>query len=68
MLLQISSFFSFLPQKTLKMTILTSVWSAQHPNPGQTIQHLPSHIFAPSLSVDYSIEKDAQSEVSSFDQ
>ena len=26
--------------KTLKKTILTSVWSAQHPNAGRNIQHL----------------------------
>ena len=34
-LLQISCFFA---QKTLKMTISTSVWSAQHPNAGPNIQ------------------------------
>ena len=32
------AFFHFLPLKTLKMTMLTSVWSAQHPNAGQNIQ------------------------------
>ena len=37
-LLQISCFFRFVAQKTLKMTILTSVWSEQHPNAGQNIQ------------------------------
>ena len=37
MLLQISGFFSFSAQKTLKITILTSVWTAQHPNAGQNI-------------------------------
>ena len=31
-------FFSFLVQKTLKIKILTSVWSAQHPNAGRNIQ------------------------------
>ena len=31
-------FFSFLEQKTLKMTISTSVWGEQHPNAGQNIQ------------------------------
>ena len=31
---QISCFFSFLPQKMLKMTISTSIWSVQHPNAG----------------------------------
>ena len=38
-LLQISCFFCFLPLKTLKITISTSVWSAQHLNAGQNIQH-----------------------------
>ena len=28
-------FFSFLAQKMLKMKISTSIWGAQHPNPGQ---------------------------------
>ena len=32
------AFFSFFAEKTLKMTISTSVWSAQHPNAGQNIQ------------------------------
>ena len=32
--------FCFFAQKTLKMTILTSVWSAHHPNAGRNIQHL----------------------------
>ena len=31
--------FSFFSQKLLKMTILTSVCSAQHPNAGRNIQH-----------------------------
>ena len=35
----ISCFFRFFAAKTLKMTISTSVWSAQHPNAGQNIQH-----------------------------
>ena len=40
-LLQISwFFFSFLPLKTLKMTISTSIWSAQHPNAGRNIQQM----------------------------
>ena len=39
-LLQISYLFCFLPLKTLKMTILTSVWHAQHPNTGWNIQQL----------------------------
>ena len=30
--------FSFLPLKTLKMTISTSIWGAQHPNAGRNIQ------------------------------
>ena len=34
------AFFSFLPLKMLKMTILTSVWSAQHPKASQNIQQL----------------------------
>ena len=41
-LLQISSFFCFfslLAQKMLKMKILTSVCSAQHPNTGRNIHH-----------------------------
>ena len=39
-LLQICNFFSFYTQKMLKMTILTSVRGAQHPNAGRNIQHL----------------------------
>ena len=42
--MQISCFlscFSFLPLKTLKMHILTSVRSKQHPNAGLNIQDLP---------------------------
>ena len=39
-LLQISCFFSFFAAKTLKMTISTSVWIAQHPSAGQNMQHL----------------------------
>ena len=39
-LLLILYFFSFLACKTLKTKILTSVWSAQHPNAGGNIQHL----------------------------
>ena len=34
------SCLAFLAQKILQMTISTSVWSAQHPNDGQNIQHL----------------------------
>ena len=40
-MLQISCFFRFFAAfaaKTLKMTISTSIWSAQHPNAGQNIQ------------------------------
>ena len=33
-------FFSFLTQKMLKMKISTSVWGAQHPNPGQNMQQI----------------------------
>ena len=33
-------FFSFLSLKTLKMTISTSIWSAQHPNAGWNIQQV----------------------------
>ena len=33
------AFLSFLPLKTLKKTISTSIWSAQHPNTGKNIQH-----------------------------
>ena len=33
------TFLGFLQQKTLKMTISTSVWRVQHPNAGQNIQH-----------------------------
>ena len=36
----VESFFIFFAQKMLKNQILTSVWSAQHPNAGQNIQHL----------------------------
>ena len=36
------AFLSFLPLKTQKITISTSVWSAQHPKAGQNIQH-PLH-------------------------
>ena len=35
-------FFSFLPLKTGKMDISTSVWSGQHPNAGQNITQLKS--------------------------
>ena len=35
---QFFTFFSFLAQKILKITIMTSVWGAQHPNAGQNIQ------------------------------
>ena len=31
-------FFSFLTQKIMKMTIMTSVWDVQHPNASQNIQ------------------------------
>ena len=34
------AFFRGFAAKTLKMAISTSVWSAQHPNAGQSIQHL----------------------------
>ena len=34
------AFFRFFAAKTLKMVILTSVWSAQHPNAGRNMQHL----------------------------
>ena len=37
---QISCFFRFFAAKTLKMTILTRVWCAQHPNAGGNIQQL----------------------------
>ena len=40
-LLQISCFSLAFCIKMLKMTILTSVWSAQHPNAGQNIQQMP---------------------------
>ena len=33
-------FFSFFAEKTLKITISTSVLGAQHPNAGQNIQQL----------------------------
>ena len=36
-LLQVSCFFRFFAQKTLKMTISTSVWRAQHLNAGRNI-------------------------------
>ena len=39
-LLQISSFFRVFAQKTLIMTLSTSVWSAQHPNAGQNIHQI----------------------------
>ena len=44
-LMQISCFFLAvcLAQKTLKMTISASVWSAQHPNAGQNIQQISSY-------------------------
>ena len=32
------AFFSFFAVNTLKMTVKTSVWSAQHPNAGRNIQ------------------------------
>ena len=34
----------FFAAKTLKMTISTNVWSAQHPNTGRNIQHLQTPI------------------------
>ena len=34
------AFLRLFEQKTLKMTISTSVWSAQHPNNGLNIQHM----------------------------
>ena len=36
---QIFCFFCFFAEKMLKMTISTSIWSAQHLNAGQNIQH-----------------------------
>ena len=36
---KIFAFLRFFAQKTLKMSILTSIWSAQHPNAGRNIQH-----------------------------
>ena len=45
-LLQISCFFfSFFAEKTLKMTISTSIWGAQHLNAGLNIQHLATTCF-----------------------
>ena len=35
------AFLRFFAQKMLKMTISTSVWSAQHPNAGQNLQQPP---------------------------
>ena len=46
-MLQISSFFTFFAQKMLKMTILTSVWCAQHPKAGQNIQHILHYLLVP---------------------
>ena len=46
------AFTSFLEifGKKLKQQILTSIWSGQHPNPGQNIQH-PSFLFEVSESL-----------------
>ena len=61
--LAFSCFFSFL--KNLKKQISTSVWSAQHPNPGQNIQHFSQntlihnfvcHIFILSEKVSHQIK------------
>ena len=44
--LAFSSFFQLFAPKTLKKHILTSVWSVQHPNAGENIQHIitfPKH-------------------------
>ena len=38
-LLKFLAFFRFFAAKTLKITISTSVWRAQHPNAGRNIQH-----------------------------
>ena len=38
-LLKFSANFLLFCRKTLKMTISTSIWGAQHPNPGQNKQH-----------------------------
>ena len=38
------AFFWVFAAKMLKMTISTSVWSAQHPNAGRNIQQLKSNV------------------------
>ena len=48
--LQNSCFFSFFAQKMLKMTISTSVWSAQHPNTRRNIQQLGLRLFFSRVS------------------
>ena len=40
---------SFFLQKMLKMTILTRVWGAQHPNAGRNIQHASANIVVDCL-------------------
>ena len=37
---KILAFLRFFAAKTLKMTISTNVWSAQHPNAGRNIQQV----------------------------
>ena len=39
------AFLGFFAAKMLKMAILTSVWSAQHPKAGQNIQHSTPQIW-----------------------
>ena len=38
------AFLRFFAAKTLKMSISTSVWSAQHPNAGRSIQHMANEL------------------------
>ena len=59
-LLHISCFLGFFAAKMLKMTISTSVWSAQHPKAGRNIQHLVLHLLPSQTNVrDFMLENDA---------
>ena len=49
---KILAFLRFFAAKMLKMTILTSVWHAQHPNAGQNIQHKTPQDY-PGLRTDH---------------
>ena len=49
-----NAFFQLFNTKTLKMKILTSIWSVQHLNAGQNIQHLVNRNRLTMASLDLS--------------